>query len=146
MFQFHCRFIENAWLLLHDQISFHWSFPQNLSQIHEKFFGKKDCQSYFSYIKNKWVLLLKIQFIFLLKIFKNVGKKNQEKCVVKSVTNFLKQPWFENYGEILSYKPPLEFILINFPKCSSVWNTHGSNLYGNVQWALMGDKTMATTV
>jgi hypothetical protein len=26
------------------------------------------------------------------------------------------------------------------------WNTRGSNLYGNVQWALMGDKTMATKV
>jgi hypothetical protein len=40
MLQFHCRFLENAWLLLHDQIRFHWSFPQNLSQIYENFFGK----------------------------------------------------------------------------------------------------------
>jgi hypothetical protein len=79
MLQFHCRFIENAWLLLHDQISFHWSFPQNLSQIHEKFLGKKYCQSYFRYIKNTWVLLLKLQFNFLLKIFKNVVKSKSGK-------------------------------------------------------------------
>jgi hypothetical protein len=92
MLQFHCRFIEKAWLLLHDQISFHWSFPQNLSQIHEKFFNKKYCQSYLRYIKNTWVLLLKIQLKFLLNFLKNVVKKYQEKCVVKSITNFLKKP------------------------------------------------------
>jgi len=120
MLQFHCRFIENAWLLLHDQISLHWSFPQNTSHIHEKLFGKKYCQSYFMYIKNTWVLLLKIQFSFLLKIFVKIVRKKSGKCVVKSVTSFLKKPWLENYGEILSYKPTLEFFKINFPKCISV--------------------------
>lgn len=78
MLQFHCRFIENAWLLLHDQISFHWSFPQNLSQIHEKFLGKKYCQSYFRYKKYMGVII-KTSIQFLLKIFKNVVKSKSGK-------------------------------------------------------------------
>jgi hypothetical protein len=62
-------------LKTYDYLKFHWNFPKILSQIHKKFYGKTHCQSYSRYIKNTQVLLLQIQFKFLLEVFRDAVKK-----------------------------------------------------------------------
>jgi len=51
-------------------------------KTYHKFMKKnlvKNIANHLRYIKNKWVLLLKIQFNSLLKIFKNIVKKKSGK-------------------------------------------------------------------
>jgi hypothetical protein len=81
-------------------VKFHCNFPKILSQIYKKFYGKTQCESYSRYIKNTQVLLLQIQFKFLLEVFRDAVKKSGNmsgnNCyyfllqtkVLKSVVNF----------------------------------------------------------
>jgi hypothetical protein len=92
-------------------VKFHWNFPKILSQIHKKFYGKTHCQSYSRYIKNTQVLLLQIQFKFLLEVFRDAVKKIR-KYVWKQLLLFWVAKSSENRGEIFCCKPKLKKALL----------------------------------
>jgi hypothetical protein len=92
-------------------VKLHWNFPKILSQIHKKFYGKTHCQSYSRYIKNTQVLLLQIQFKFLLEVFRDAVKKIR-KYVWKQLLLFFVAKSSENHGEFFCYKPKLKKALL----------------------------------